>query len=41
MKRMAGIMHFAVVGGDLRSAYLAMALAAGGDFVYAAGFDQF
>ena len=41
MKRMAGIMHFAVLGGDLRSAHLAMALAAGGDFVYAAGFDRF
>lgn len=38
---MAGIYHFAVLGGDLRSAHLAIALAEGGDFVYAAGFDRF
>lgn len=39
-ERMKEIKRFAVLGGDLRSAHLAAALAAGGDFVYAAGFEH-
>lgn len=37
---MTNINHYAVLGGDLRSAYLAEALAKGGDFVYAVGFER-
>jgi dipicolinate synthase subunit A len=35
------INHYAVLGGDLRSAHLASALAMGGDFVYAVGFERY
>ncbi len=38
---MAEINHYAILGGDLRSAWLAVALAQGGDFVYAAGFERY
>lgn len=38
---MTGINTFAVIGGDLRQAYLAESIAADGYFVYAAEFDKY
>ncbi len=38
---MTGINTFAVIGGDLRQAYLAEAIAADGYFVYASEFDKY